>query len=127
MAKEAKEKMLSDSQAKQYADGNYFEVFTIRDGNDVIGFASLYSKEPGVVSIGLDIREQYRRQGYGTRSAEPIAELRTEKGFAAIRNTVRTDNEASIRLHEKLGFTLADRYSTDKGREVYVFKKVFSQ
>ncbi len=73
MPEKAKQKMLSDSQAKQYTDGNYFEVFTIRDGNDVIGFASLYSKEPGFVSIGLDIREQYRRQGYGTRSAEPIA------------------------------------------------------
>jgi RimJ/RimL family protein N-acetyltransferase len=73
MLEKTKLKMLSDSQAKQYTDGNYFEVFTIRDGNDVIGFASLYSKEPGFVSIGLDIREQYRRQGYGTRSAEPIA------------------------------------------------------
>lgn len=115
--------MLFDSQAKQYADGNYFEVFTIRDGNDVIGFASLYSKEPGFVSIGLDIREQYRRQGYGTRSAEPIAELLTEKGFAAIRNTVRTDNEASIRLHEKLGFDCVDRYTTERGRDVFVFSK----
>ena len=127
MAKEAKEKMFSDSQAKRYSDRNYFEIFSLREGNDVIGFVSLYSKEPGFVSIGLDIREQYRCRGYGTRSAESIAELLTEKGFATIRNTVRTDNKARIRLHKKLGFTLADRYSTDKGREVYVFKKVFSQ
>ena len=123
MSEEAKKKMLSDSQAKQYADGNYFEVFTLREGNDVIGFVSLYSKEPGFVSIGLDIREQYRRQGYGTRSAEPIAELLVEKGFVAIRNTVRTDNEASIRLHKKLGFDCVDRYTTERGKEVYVFEK----
>lgn len=127
MPEKAKQKMLSDSQAKQYADGNYFEVFTLREGNDVIGFVSLYSKEPGFVSIGLDIRKQYRRQGYGTRSAEPIAELLTEKGFVAIRNTVRTDNEASIRLHEKLGFTLTDQYATDKGRSVYVFEKAIPE
>ncbi len=127
MSEKAKKKMLSDSQAKRYSDGNYFEIFSLREGNDVIGFVSLYSKEPGFVSIGLDIREQYRRRGYGTRFAELIAELLAEKGFAAIRNTVRTDNEASIRLHEKLGFTLTDQYTTDKGRNVYVFEKAIPE
>ena len=126
MSEEAKQKMLSDSQAKRYSDGNYFEMFSLWDGTDVIGFVSLYSKEPGYVSIGLDIREQYRHQGYGTRSAEPIAELLAKKGFPAIRNTVRTDNEASVRLHKKLGFTLADQYTSEKGREVYVFEKAVS-
>ena len=127
MPEKAKQKMLSDSQAKQYADGNYFEVFTLRDGTDVIGFVSLYSKEPGFVSIGLDIREQYRRRGFATRSAEPIAELLAEKGFSVIRNTVRTDNKASVLLHEKLGFTLTDQYTTDKGRNVYVFEKAIPE
>lgn len=123
MLEKTKLKMLSDSQAKQYADGNYFEMFSLREGSDVIGFVSIYSKESGFVSIGLDIRKQYRHQGYGTRSAEPIAKLLADKGFVAIRNTVRTDNEASIRLHEKLDFTLTDQYATDKGRSVYVFEK----
>ena len=123
MSEKAKLKMLSDSQAKQYADGNYFEMFSLREGNNVIGFVSLYSKEPGIVSIGLDIREQYRHQGYGTRSAEPIAELLAEKGFFAIRNTVRTDNDASIRLHKKLDFDCVDRYKTERGKELFVFEK----
>ena len=127
MPEKAKQKMLSDSQAKQYEDGNYFEVFTLRDGTDVIGFVSLYSKEPGSVSIGLDIREQYRRRGYGTRFAELIAKLLAEKGFSFIRNTVRTDNKASVLLHEKLGFTLTDQYTTDKGRNVYVFEKAIPE
>lgn len=123
MAEKAKKKMLSDSQKKQYSAGNYFEMFSLREGNDVLGFVSLYSKDPGVVSIGLDIREQYRHQGYGTRSADPIAELLAEKRFASIRNTVRTDNEASIRLHKKLGFDCVDRYTTEHGKEVFVFEK----
>ena len=127
MPEKAKQKMLSDSQAEQYTDGNYFEVFTLRDGTDVIGFVSLYSKVSGFVSIGLDIREQYRRQGYGTRSAELIAKLLAEKGFSVIRNTVRTDNRASVLLHEKLGFTLTDQYTTDKGRNVYVFEKAIPE
>ena len=127
MPEKAKQKMLSDSQAKRYSDRNFFEIFSLREGNDVIGFVSLYSKEPGFVRIGLDIRKQYRHQGYGTRSAEPIAKLLAEKGFVTIRNTVRTDNEASIRLHEKLGFTLADQYTTDKGRSVYVFEKAIPE
>ena len=62
MLEKTKLKMLSDSQAKQYADGNYFEMFSLREGSDVIGFVSIYSKESGFVSIGLDIRKQYRHQ-----------------------------------------------------------------
>jgi|GEM_PF-676632 len=127
MSEKAKKDMLAASQTRRHTDGNYFEMFSLRDGIDIIGFVSLYSKEPGSVSIGLDIREQYRHQGYGTRFAEPIAKLLAEKGFVAIRNTVRTDNEASIRLHEKLGFTLTDQYATDKGRSVYVFEKAIPE
>ena len=123
MSEKAKKAMFAASQTRRHTDGNYFEVFTFREGKDVIGFVSLYSKEPGFVSIGLDIREQYRRRGYATSSAEPIAKLLAEKGFTAIRNTVRTDNEASIRLHEKLGFNRDGQYTTDKGRDVYVFEK----
>ena len=127
MSEKAKKAMLAASQIRRHTDGNYFEVFTLREGNDVIGFVSLYSKEPGFVSIGLDIREQYRRRGFAIRSAELIAKLLAEKGFSVIRNTVRTDNKASVLLHEKLGFTLTDQYTTDKGRNVYVFEKAIPE
>lgn len=127
MSEKAKKDMLAASQTMRHTDGNYFEMFSLRDGIDIIGFVSLYSKEPGSVSIGLDIREQYRRRGYGTRFAELIAELLAEKGFSVIRNTVRTDNKASVLLHEKLGFTLTDQYATDKGRSVYVFEKAIPE
>ena len=127
MSEKAKKDMLAASQTRRHTDGNYFEMFSLRDGIDIIGFVSLYSKEPGSVSIGLDIREQYRRRGYGTRFAELIAKLLAEKGFSFIRNTVRTDNKASVLLHEKLGFTLTDQYTTDKGRNVYVFEKAIPE
>lgn len=127
MSEKAKKDMLAASQTRRHTDGNYFEMFSLRDGIDIIGFVSLYSKEPGSVSIGLDIREQYRRRGYGTRFAELIAKLLAEKGFSVIRNTVRTDNKASVLLHEKLGFTLTDQYTTDKGRNVYVFEKAIPE
>lgn len=123
MSMQAKLKMLNDSTQKQYADGNYFEVFSVRDGGTVVGFASLYSKADNEVSIGLDIREGYRRKGYGTRCAEAMAYLLKEKGFSSIQNTVRTDNEASIRLHKKLGFECARQRKTERGTTVFVFKK----
>ena len=123
MSAAARRKMLAASERKTHKDGCYFEMFTIKDDGTAVGFASLYAKEKGVVSVGLDIREEYRRRGYATRAAEPLAALLTEKGFAAIRTHVRTDNEASIRLHEKLGFTRTGQQKTDRGTDVYVYEK----
>ena len=123
MSAAARRKMLAASERKTHEDGCYFEIFTIKDGGTVVGFTSLYAKEKDVVSVGLDIRAPFRRRGYATHAAEPLAALLTEKGFAAIRTHVRTDNEASIRLHEKLGFTRTRQEKTDRGTDVYVYEK----
>ena len=40
-----------------------------------------------------------------------------------ISKTLQTDNEASIRLHKKLGFDCVERYATERGKEVFVFEK----
>lgn len=123
MSAVARRKMLAASERKTHKDGCYFELFTIKDGGTAVGFASLYAKEKDVVSVGLDIREPFRRRGYATRAAEPLAALLTEKGFSAVRTHVRTDNEASIRLHEKLGFTCTEQEKTDRGTDVFVYEK----
>ena len=123
MSAAARRTMLAASERKTHEDGCYFEIFTIKDGGTVVGFASLYAKKKGVVSIGLDIREPFRRRGYATRAAEPLTALLTGKGFVAIRTHVRTDNEASIRLHEKLGFTRTGQEKTDRGTAVFVYEK----
>lgn len=123
MPPEAKLKMLAESQNQRHGDGRYFEVFTLKDGDMAVGFASLYEREKGVASVGLDIREPFRRKGYATRAAEPLAALLTEKGFSVIRTHVRTDNEASLRLHEKLGFIRMGQDKTDRGAKVIVFEK----
>ncbi|MCH5198503.1 MAG: GNAT family N-acetyltransferase [Oscillospiraceae bacterium] len=123
MSADAKNQMVNDSIKKQYKDGNYFEVFSVRFGENVVGFVSLYSKKKGEVSIGLDIRKPYRSRGYGTRSAEAISLLLKEKGFSYVCDSVRTDNEASVRLHKKLGFSCVDKYTAEKGASVFVFRK----
>lgn len=123
MPPEAKLKMLAESQNRRHGDGRFFEVFTLKDGDLAVGFASLYEREKGVASVGLDIREPFRRKGYATRAAAPLAALLTEKGFSVIRTHVRTDNEASLWLHEKLGFNRTGRDQTKRGAEVLVFEK----
>ena len=123
MPPEAKLKMLAESQNRRHGDGNYFEVFTLKDGETVVGFVNLYAQQPDAVSVGLDIREPFRRKGCATRAAEPIAALLAEKGVSLIRTHVRTDNEASLRLHEKLGFIRMGQDKTDRGAKVIVFEK----
>ena len=122
MPPEARRAMLAESERRTH-NGRYFEVFTLKDGDTTVGFASLYEPEQGVVGVGLDIREPLRGRGYGTAASEAVGELLNEKGFSVVRNTVRADNAASIRLHEKLGFARAGQYTTDKGTEVFVFEK----
>ena len=123
MPPEAKLKMLAESQNRRHGDGHYFEVFTLKAGETVVGLVNLYAQQPGAVSVGLDIREPFRRKGYATRAAAPLAALLTEKGFSVIRTHVRTDNEASLRLHEKLGFIRMGQDKTDRGAKVIVFEK----
>lgn len=116
-------KMLADWYTMKH-DSRYFEMFAVCDGNEIVGEISLYHHSKSSISIGPTIYESFRRQGYG-KQAMSLAILRArELGYRILIQQVRCDNEASIALHNSLGFELDGNgyvYKDRKGHPCYLF------
>lgn len=96
----------------------------LRDG-ELVGQISLYQHSDGVVSVGPEVFQPFRRQGIAKSAMLSAMEIAKGRGFKIVCQQVRSDNLPSIALHESLGFE-TDRYGylNKKGREVYIFLKV---
>lgn len=86
-----------------------FPVLVAKNGNKVLGWASLSSwsdrcayAQAAEVSIYLD--EAYRGQGVGTRLFGELIETARRLNFHVLISRIGDYNEASFRLHEKYGF-----------------------
>lgn len=115
--------MIDDMNTKTYHN-LYFEMFGIFDDNHLIGMVSLQEHSKTVISCGPEIFEEYRRNGYGYIAVNRALEISKEKGYKIASAQIRTDNIASIALHNKLGFeTNGYVYKNRKDREVVICLK----
>lgn len=107
-----------------FFQGARFEMFSVLDGKDIVGTVSLYERSKSVASIGAEVFEPYRRSGYAYEANLLLLDHAKQLGYRVIQNQVRTDNIASIRLNEKLGFE-SDRYvyKNRKDHPIYLFLK----
>lgn len=108
-------------------EGKYFEMFAVTDGQTLVGSISLYQHTKSVVSLGSEIFMEYRRRGYASAAIRQAFQIAKNKGYRIVLDQVRTNNTASIALHEKLGFE-ADgyEYKNQKGSSVYLFLKLLT-
>ena len=82
-----------------------------------------YSKS--VVSFGAEIYPAFRRSGFAYAANLLLFDRAKQLGYKVVQNQVRTDNTASIRLNEKLGFETDQYvYQNQKNSPVYLFLKV---
>ncbi len=61
-------------------------------------------KDTCELSVYMD--PQYQRRGIGHKLMSSVIEVGKEKGFHVIISCITSDNEVSIRMHEKYGFEL---------------------
>lgn len=114
--------MLTESRAKCH-DGRYYEQFAIRQDGCMVGLASLYAHADGTVSDGVEVFPPFRRCGFAVRALRLLEEAACACGYRTMTAQVRTDNAASIALHEKAGFTLVNTCINRRGREVHEMMK----
>lgn len=72
-------------------------------------------------TLGMGINQEFRRQGLGRRLAEACLNKAWQLGFEKVELTVYCENQAAIRLYEKLGFThegIAQNYARLEGRSL---------
>ena len=104
--------------------GRYFEMFAVVDEGRIAGHVSLYEHSPICASIGPDIFPSERRKGFAFSAMKAVLEKAAEKGYRIILQQVRTNNTASIRLHEKLGFeTDGYVYKNRKDHDIVLYLK----
>lgn len=115
--------MISEWNQKSY-DGSYFEMFAIVKGEIVVGMISLYGQSAHLLGIGPEVFEAYRKQGIATEAMRLALEIAKEKGYRVVSQQIRTNNLASLALHESLGFeTNGKSYINQKGNEVVIYLK----
>lgn len=100
--------------------GKRFAMFAVLSAGKIVGSISLSEHSKSVASMGVEIFPARRRSGFAYEAARGLIDRARQLGYKVIQDQVRTDNTASIRLHEKLGFE-TDRYVYQNQREHSVF------
>ena len=99
-------------------------MFAITADNTIAGSVSLYEHSKSVASIGVEIYPDQRRNGYAAEGMRLIMNHARDLGYRIIQDQVRTDNQASIALHNSLGFETDGyvfRNAKDKDVLLYLF------
>lgn len=104
--------------------GKYFEMFAVRNENQIVGMISLYQLSDSVISVGPEIFPAFQRWGFGKAAMEIALDTAKCKGYKIVSQQVRSDNYASIALHKSLDFeTDGYGYTNKNGNEVLIFLK----
>ena len=124
LSKDAIRSMIREWNAGSY-DGRFFEMFAVLRDGEIVGAVSLAEHTKSTASIGIEIYPVFRRRGFAYEANLLLFDRAKQLGYKVIQNQVRTDNAASIRLNEKLGFE-SDRYAYKNRKDhlVYLFLKV---
>ncbi len=78
---------------------------------DMIGTVALVRNDEGEMEIGYRIRQKYWSRGYGTEMTEGLIQHAFEKaGMPVLHAYVVRENQASIRVLEKVGFQFMKEY-----------------
>ncbi len=107
MSLEDVDKLTEHSNTELFED-KYFKMFAVLNGEICVGTVSLYEHSAFVVSIGPDIFKEYRQRGYATDAMKAAMDIARSAGYKIVFQQIRTNNNASLKLHTKLGFEAYD-------------------
>ncbi|MBE6560962.1 MAG: GNAT family N-acetyltransferase [Ruminococcaceae bacterium] len=109
---------------RKEVNNRYFEMFAILKEETVVGKVSLYQHSKEVISIGPEVFAAFRRKGYAKEAMSLACSIARGKGYKIVSQQIRCDNEASIALHNSLGFeTNGLVYTSAKGSKVSIYLK----
>ena len=92
-----------------------------RESGRLVGDVGLSpAEEPGVIEVGYTIAPAYQGRGYGTEAVGAlIAYAFDTLGADIVRAYASAENLPSIRLAERVGMRLAERFERRHGDEVW--------
>ncbi len=119
---ETLQSMLAESLAGLH-EGHYYRQFGIQANGAIVGTASLYAREDGCFSEGIEIWPPFRQCGFGAAALTQLAEVARKCGCTALTAQVRTDNVPSLALHARCGFAVTETAVNRRGHEVHAMIK----
>ncbi len=119
---EALAPMLAASRSKCHED-RYYEQFAVRVNGCLVGMVSLFEQEDGTVCDGVDVFPPFRRCGFAHQALSLLMDIARAREFTFQTAQIRTENAASIGLHEKLGFVPGEAWINRRGHEVRTWRK----
>jgi RimJ/RimL family protein N-acetyltransferase len=103
-------------------------LIVIRETGELAGYVNFHAPpgDEGWVEIGYQIQPRFRRRGYATEAAYAMFLWAGAQGVQRLRASVSPDNEASLGMVEKMGFTrTGEQWDEIDGLE-YVFEASLS-
>ena len=122
MTAEERLSMIRESMRKVH-EGSYFELLAVYDGEQIVGFMSLFAHSEHTISISPEIKRSFRGRGYGFLGEQEALRYAKSLGYTMATASVRKDNPASIALHKKLGFEEHEERLSRNGKPIYIFVK----
>ncbi len=111
---------IADAIAEQHQHGYCRWPLILKDTEALAGFCGFAHRDAGA-EIGWRLASQYWGRGLATEAARAVFRYGAEAlGFDRITATIQSGNDASQRVAEKLGMTLAGRMERN-GRETLIF------
>lgn len=108
---------------KNEYQGRYFEMFGSEYDGKLAGFFSIVETEDEKISIGPTVFKPYRKKGIASATMNMILKIAKEKGYKKAVAQIRTENTASIKLHEKMGYINQGKIINKHQNEVFIFEK----
>ena len=93
-----------------------------RDGGGLVGDVGLSPAdgEPGVIKVGYTMSPAFQRRGYATEAVGALVAYAFDTlGAQVVRAYADADNTPSIRIAEKVGMRLIERFEHREGEEVW--------
>ena len=107
--------------------GKYFEMFAVESDGRIVGNISLFEQREHIASIGIEIFPGERRNGFAAEAMALLCIRASSLGYEIVVDEIRSDNTASLKLHEKLGFENSNHiYRNSKGHEAVRYFKVIA-
>jgi RimJ/RimL family protein N-acetyltransferase len=97
-----------------------FTVVTL-DGDELVGDVGIkVDDEPGVVLVGYTISPAHQGRGYATEAVQALVEYAFETlGAEVVRAYAEASNTASLRVAEKVGMPVVERFEEREGQTVW--------
>ena len=103
--------------------GRFHKLSAIADNAQIVGYVSIIEQDDGVVSIGVEVYEPFRRKGYAYAGVSQMLTYANAMNYQTATAQIRKDNVASLALCKKLGFSVIGESVSSRGNPVYNLTK----